>query len=132
MTKEEILEYFKDINFMYNEPSRLDSLNRMLDELMEPCEDAISQKIDEFEIKGKTVEIWIVKGKLQIRYLGIIHNISLPPVTPARKKGEWNKIAENTYRCKLCGRTVHKDSMEDMQIDYPYCHCGAEMEGVKE
>lgn len=39
--------------------------------------DMVSQKIDEFKLNGKIVEIWIVKGKLQIRYLGVIHNIPL-------------------------------------------------------
>ena len=47
----------------------------------QPCDDVISQKIDEFELNGKTAEIWIVKGKLQIRCLGVIHNISLSSVT---------------------------------------------------
>jgi hypothetical protein len=35
MTKQEILEYFKDINYYYNECSRYDDLNRMLDKLIE-------------------------------------------------------------------------------------------------
>ena len=54
---------------------------------------------------------------------------NLSSVTPARKKGEWIKVDENTYRCNLCGKTVHKDLTEDMKIDYPYCHCGADMGG---
>ena len=33
MTKDDILEYFKDINFLYNESTRFDSLKNMLDEL---------------------------------------------------------------------------------------------------
>ena len=41
MTREEILDYFKDINFMYNNPSMFDTLKRMLDELTEPCEDEL-------------------------------------------------------------------------------------------
>ena len=48
----------------------------------QPCENTINQKIDEFELNGKTAEIWIIKGKLQIRYLGIIHNIPLSSVVP--------------------------------------------------
>lgn len=48
----------------------------------EPCENIVSRKIDEFEVKGKTAEVWIVKGKLQIRCLGVIHNIPLSLVTP--------------------------------------------------
>lgn len=34
MTKQEILEYFKDINFMYNDSTRLDALSMMIDELL--------------------------------------------------------------------------------------------------
>lgn len=40
MTKEEILEHFKDINYAYNESTRYDDLKRMLEELAlsaEPC-----------------------------------------------------------------------------------------------
>ena len=36
MTKEEILDYFKDINLMYNNASMHDTLKRMLDELTAP------------------------------------------------------------------------------------------------
>lgn len=35
MTKQEILDYFKDINFMYNDSSKMDTLSKMLDELIE-------------------------------------------------------------------------------------------------
>lgn len=35
MTKQEILDYFKDINFMYNNASMHDTLSSMLDELLE-------------------------------------------------------------------------------------------------
>lgn len=35
MTKQEILDYFKDINEAYNDCTRFDSLSRMLDELLE-------------------------------------------------------------------------------------------------
>lgn len=34
--KEEILEYFKDINHAYNDCTRYDTLKRMIDELQEP------------------------------------------------------------------------------------------------
>lgn len=39
MSKEEMLEYFKDINFMYNNPNMLDSLSRMLDEYLPGLEE---------------------------------------------------------------------------------------------
>jgi hypothetical protein len=35
MTKQDILDYFKDINFMYNNASMHDTLSSMLDELLE-------------------------------------------------------------------------------------------------
>lgn len=51
-----------------------------------------------------------------------------------RKVGKW--IKEDTllgwdghsYQCSVCGRSIHLDTeVEDLE-DYPYCHCGAEME----
>ena len=65
MTKEEILEYFKDINHAYNESTRLDVLSRMLDELMQSNsdEDCISRKDAEMcltaDITGMTIEEYI-------------------------------------------------------------------------
>lgn len=59
------------------------------------CEDAVSsepRKIDEWDINGKTAELWIVKGKLQIRYLGTIHNTDLHSVQP---KSPWIHIEFN-------------------------------------
>ena len=35
MSKRDILDYFSDINYAYNDSSRLDTLIRMLDELVE-------------------------------------------------------------------------------------------------
>lgn len=35
MTKQEILDYFKDINFMYNNAAMHDDLSNMLDKLLE-------------------------------------------------------------------------------------------------
>lgn len=39
MTREEILEYFKGINYAYNDCTRYDTLKRMIDELQELCND---------------------------------------------------------------------------------------------
>ena len=40
MSKENILEYFKDINHAYNDCTKYDTLKRMLDELQDPLTDA--------------------------------------------------------------------------------------------
>lgn len=40
--------------------------------------------------------------------------------------GRWIQDGENIYHCFNCGRTVVKDWTEDMDIDYPFCHCGSD------
>ena len=88
-----------------------------------PCEDAISSesmKIDEWDIKGKPAELWIVNGKLQIRYQGTIHNTDLPSVTPIRPKGEWIEIVDEEtaysktwhYECSECGKNKTNDQVK--------------------
>ena len=53
---------------------------------------------------------------------------------PERKKGKWIKITTGAmrekYMCSICGRTIEEDGIERLvRIRYPFCHCGAEMEG---
>lgn len=33
-----------------------------------------------------------------------------------------------SYQCSECGRSIHLDTEVEDLTDYPYCHCGAEME----
>lgn len=58
---------------------------------------------------------------------------NMPSVYPKAKVGKWIRQQSylgytHSYECSECGRVVYKDEFEDMQIDYPYCHCGAKME----
>jgi hypothetical protein len=50
-----------------------------------------------------------------------------------RKTGQWIKIEEGIkialYGCSECGRRIYDDRGYDPYVDYPYCHCGARMEG---
>lgn len=51
-----------------------------------------------------------------------------------RKKGRWikktiKKKIENDYSCSECGRHVSVMRGYDVRMVYPFCHCGAEMEG---
>ena len=57
-------------------------------------------------------------------------------VETARPQGEWNKEQTiygwdgKSYQCSVCGRSVHLDTeVEDINLDYPFCHCGARMVG---
>ena len=57
----------------------------------------------------------------------------LPPVQPERIKGHWIAITSwnNTYKCSVCGRLLVNitDGKNKVAKNYPYCHCGAKMEG---
>lgn len=44
MSKQEILDYFSEINYAYNDAGRLDSLSHMLDELLEDITEEIIRK----------------------------------------------------------------------------------------
>lgn len=51
----------------------------------EPCGGCINtepKKIDEWDICGKSAELWIVDSKIQIRHRGTIHNVALPSIQP--------------------------------------------------
>ena len=60
----------------------------------------------------------------------------MPTIEP-RKKGRWikktiKKKIENDYSCSECGRHVSVMRGYDVRMVYPFCHCGAEMEGQDE
>ena len=52
---------------------------------------------------------------------------------PERKTGKWIEeqrgIMVTEYRCSECGRLVRDDTGYDVDKDYPFCHCGADMRG---
>ena len=85
----------------------------------ETCEDAVSRK-EVFETFGELLGIWGRKALME-----------LPPVLPTRKAGKWiyefDNGAVTFYHCSVCERklSVLKD---DTIENYPFCHCGAEME----
>ena len=129
MTREEILDYFKDINFMYNNPSMFDTLKHMLDELTEPCEDAVSR-----EAVRKAFRDWIADEHnwgYEIRNDDVDNILSdLPSVTPERQKGEWidQKCFDEWYcptgKCSICGK--------EHIFGLNFCpNCGADMRGEK-
>lgn len=51
-----------------------------------------------------------------------------------RKVGKWIKEEGvlgwdgYSYQCSVCGRSIHLDTEVEDLDDYPYCHCGAQME----
>ena len=129
MTREEILQTFSDINLVYNNCSKYDTLKRMLDELTEPCEDCISRQAvldtldtsDKFMDEDRTVDTY--KSLLKECYE------VLPSVTPKQKMGHWEicEDADGIYGvCDICGKDADFTHYGDA---YPYCpNCGAKME----
>lgn len=101
MTKEEILQTFSDINYAYNNSSKYDTLKRMLDELTEPCEDAVSRAellraIDTYDKFGCDANTKLVPYQdyyvPYIHYYDVVNCIKgMPPVTPKRKTLEGGK-----------------------------------------
>lgn len=99
MTKWQILEYFKDINLVYNDCTRYDTLKMMLDKLTE-------RPTGEWKETGKRMFIDLEDAKRQYKELGYPHRNYISMV------------------CSEC----HKTTMVDNSIEYKYCpHCGAKM-----
>ena len=128
MTREEALSnvkgYLTDL-FPSEEYDEVEEIMKALEQ--EPCESDEVKKIDEWKIQEKTAELWIVKGNLQIRYLGTIHNTPLPSVTPQQKMGYWlhltltpDDLTGHVHgECSVCGKVRIVDN---------YCpNCGTKM-----
>jgi hypothetical protein len=91
MTKNEILEYFKDINHAYNDCTRYDTLKSMINELQELCGDAISRQavLDMLEdINAETEGV----GFYYKHYVEYIKK--LPPVKPNYTDAEIQKMQD--------------------------------------
>lgn len=138
MTKNEILEYFKDINHAYNDCTRYDTLKRMLDELQEPCTDAISREDalqalckavhkndDTIPCRNQIVSCLWNKTKVQDYAKEIL---KLPSVTPVGQKvGHWISIGDFECRCSECHLWCYKRNRSR------YCpSCGAKMQEGEE
>jgi hypothetical protein len=59
------------------------------------------------------------------------------PSVEERKKGKWIRITQGAmpeqYICPFCHRTVETYGVEELlKIQYPYCHCGADMRGEED
>ena len=124
MTRDEILEYFKDINHAYNDCTRYDTLKCMLDELQEPCDDAISRQAV-LDLPKNTERGF--GGKILEQSINIEYIKALPPVTPSEKVGQWISIGDFECRCSECHLWCYKRNRSR------YCpSCGAKMQEVKE
>ena len=136
-TYAELYDTFEDNQFIRKELNKVyDKLNGLPYAQPEPCEDAISRQ----RLLNDLKELIVVWGKYPvmaepIKGIGtaIGYVAAIPSVTPKRKIGRWIEeqrgIKVTLYKCSECGRTVMDDTGYDVAKDYPFCHCGAEMNG---
>ncbi len=111
MTKQEILDYFSEIDFMYNHAGMHDDLSRMLDKLLE---NRPEQKFF-IDSDGKITPLPIQK-----------HGTWIPIKTPTGvKHGGVEEYTVQEVMCSECGFT------DDVSASiYTYCpECGAKMDG---
>ena len=77
------------------------------------------------------------KGILEDKdYKRLCHALDLEKAEQEQKSGKWivgrifpTKVGDENlieYRCSECDRTIR--CTESQLVNYPYCHCGAEME----
>ena len=87
MTKQDILDYFSDINQAYNDSSRLDSLSNMIDEMLETAQTKenkydmaikaihdIKEKVWEIDIPSPTIPEYVEHHEQVKSVLIVIYN----------------------------------------------------------
>ena len=86
----------------------------------EDAKDALQEKV----FHNLTDEFY---GAMQV-----LDELELADVAPVRH-GKWLPIVSynNTYKCSECGRLLVDitDGLKMVAKHYPYCHCGAKMDG---
>lgn len=149
MTREEIKNIVRHVFHFYDANADNYSwtdMNEACGEIIkaleqQPCEDAISRAdlIEKYEERF----IELQKAHQMDKQLGINWCINtlkeMPPVTPTRKKGKWEKYGipragEQHYQCTNCKNYVNFGMWGSYyKRDFKYCpHCGAEMDGERQ
>lgn len=162
MTKQSILDYFSDINQVYNDSTRLDSLSNMIDEMLETArekENKYDMAIPEFQTESlisryqndtmssvfvtSPTEVIKVGDPLsnsdEIRQAFENGEIYKRDFEDARKMyerlpGEWIPTVIDTglFERSVCREWKCSNCGEVVKIKYPFCHCGADMRGGKQ
>ena len=110
MTKQDILDYFSLIDYAYNESGRLESLSRMIDELLK------EQKFGYFNgYRDAFLKMWtpiepkIVQDCRGVRYICGMCGATLYTIVDTASAE--HKIQSNRF-CPECGRAVKIGNME--------------------
>ena len=128
MTKQKILEYFKDINHAYNESTRFDDLSHMLDELMQSNSDedcisretiskAINEMLKWINSNNRGSEDYFIVDKIEeiISELDIEH---LPSIQPKPIRGD---AISREEVCKYIREFVNHEYATDREREMVGC-----------
>lgn len=79
-------------------------------------------------VHGRDLDVWD-DLEAMIDRIRDIPDADVAPVRHGRwvliRPGEWTA----TLKCSECGRHITVDpKRDDLEIEYPYCHCGAKMD----
>ena len=89
------------------------------------------ESVDEYIRKRDAIDM--CGGYIELAYA--MAGIEPADVVPVRH-GRWLPIVSynNTYKCSECGRLLVDitDGLNMVAKHYPYCHCGAKMDGKEE
>lgn len=100
------------------------------------CDDAVSRQavLD----NATTIQTDDYSGNETMEVVGTDDIKALPSVIPTHKKGKWilndnqgvQAVGYKTYHCSKCGREINSKYHGKISLlkEFPYCHCGAEME----
>ena len=74
-------------------------------------------------------------GDILVPLSSVRQAIAMTPTEDVEKvrHGEWeqNQYCKRIYYCSKCGRHI-EDCTNNPNEHFPYCHCGAKMDGGKE
>ena len=111
-------------------------------QMQEPCEDEVSREA----VRDMFCEIHCHNERSKCAFRNICGHMNyisaLPSVTPKQRTGKWilndnqgvQVVGYLTYHCSECGREICSKYHGKISLfkEYPYCHCGAKMEGESE
>ena len=90
---------------------------------------------------GCKAEIAKGRNELDTAFTGYNSCISLAENMPTAdvqevKHGKWlhrcyHKMMGYEFECSVCGRWICANSVDHVVEKYPYCHCGAKIDGVE-
>ena len=127
MTKEDILHYFQDINFRYNDCMMYDNLSHMLDELISECQQADNADNKERlkDIRGWLIENIFREGYVMYSDAREVNGIDLIEVIASLYNEYHNAVMGEPYDymfhwANKCGSWVEEDLFDRvLKEDHP-------------